>query len=96
MLHKPNLDTYKKLSGGAAKLLLMLLDRYVEMNTNRLTCRKVDAEVMMDVSRPTLLGYWEELEKEEVLIKQGGWWYMNHEIASYGSHIIKEIKSGKD
>lgn len=89
MLHKPNLEIYKKLSGGAAKLLLILMDRYVEMNTNRVTCRKVDAEAAMDVSSPTLLGYWKELEKEGVLEKHGGWYYMNRDIATYGNVITK-------
>lgn len=92
MLHKPNLEIYKGISGGAAKLLLILLDRYVEMNTNRLTCRKVDLERLMGVSRPTLLGYWKELVDKDVLHKVGGWYYMNHEVASYGHSITKDIK----
>lgn len=89
MLHKPNLEIYKKLSGGASKLLLILMDRYVEMNTNRITCRKVDAAAVMGVSSPTLLGYWKELENEGVLEKGGGWFYLNRDVATYGNVITK-------
>lgn len=87
MLHKPNIEIYRKLSGGAAKLLLILLDKYIEMGTNRITCMKEDARIEMDCSYPTLLGYWKELETENVIVKNGRWHYINPKTAMYGSHI---------
>lgn len=86
MIHRTAIDLIEHLSPVACKMMQVVAVRYLEMNTNRITCRKAMVQRSMKISRNTAWRYWRELEIAGIIVKDvDGERYMSQFVVSFGT-----------